>query len=101
MAQGRHVNYRLDPMAMHTFGRMPRARHRPVSPNASIAAMSCTQCAGVEQQFDSGAAKKSLRRFRRRGPDRTTRLLIDALRAALESSGARDTVLLDVGAGIG
>jgi magnesium-protoporphyrin O-methyltransferase len=55
----------------------------------------------VEQQFDSGAATKSLRRFRRRGPDRTTRLLIDALRAALESSGARDTVLLDVGAGIG
>ena len=63
--------------------------------------MSCTQCDGVEQQFDSGAAKKSLRRFRRRGPDRTTQLLIDALRVALKASDARDTVLLDIGAGVG
>jgi SAM-dependent methyltransferase len=63
--------------------------------------MPCTQCDGVEQQFDSGAAKKSLRRFRRRGPDKTTRLLTDALRAALESSEARDIMLLDIGAGIG
>jgi methylase of polypeptide subunit release factors len=63
--------------------------------------MSCTQCDGVEQQFDSGTAKKSLRRLQRRGPDKTTRLLIDALRVALEASGARDTVLLDIGSGVG
>jgi 2-polyprenyl-3-methyl-5-hydroxy-6-metoxy-1,4-benzoquinol methylase len=63
--------------------------------------MSCTQCDGVEQQFDPAAATKSLRRYRRHGPDRTTRLLIDALRAALDESDARDAVLLDIGAGVG
>lgn len=63
--------------------------------------MSCTQCDGVEYQFDPAVAKRSLRRYRRRGPDRTTRLLVEDLRAALESLDARGTTLLDIGAGIG
>lgn len=63
--------------------------------------MTCTQCDGVEQQFGASAAKKSLKRYRRRGPDATTRLLIDGLRVALEASDARDIVLLDIGAGVG
>jgi magnesium-protoporphyrin O-methyltransferase len=63
--------------------------------------MSCSQCAGIEDQFDDAAVRKKLRRFRRRGPDRTTRLLIEALRDALEASDLRGGVLLDVGGGIG
>jgi magnesium-protoporphyrin O-methyltransferase len=63
--------------------------------------MACTQCDGIEQQFDRAEAKKALRRFRRRGPDKTTRLLIEDLLAALKASDARDAALLDIGAGVG
>jgi magnesium-protoporphyrin O-methyltransferase len=63
--------------------------------------MSCAQCEGIESQFDDGEARKKLRHFRRRGPDKTTRLLIEELRAALSASGVADAVLLDIGAGIG
>ena len=63
--------------------------------------MACSQCCGVEQQFNQTEAERALRRYRRRGPDRTTRILIDDLRAALGAASARDLVLLDVGAGIG
>jgi len=63
--------------------------------------MSCTQCDGIEQLFDQREATKKLRQFRRRGPDKTTRLLIDALRAALDEANARDALLLDIGAGVG
>jgi len=63
--------------------------------------MSCAQCAGIEDQFDRGEARKKLRHFRRRGPDKTTRLLIEALRSALSASDAHDATLLDIGAGVG
>lgn len=42
-----------------------------------------------------------LKRFRRRGPDRTTQLLIEALHEALKTGRVTGTTLLDVGAGIG
>ena len=57
--------------------------------------MSCAQCEGIESQFDRGEARKKLRQFRRRGPDKTTRLLIEALRAALSASDVHDAVLLE------
>jgi magnesium-protoporphyrin O-methyltransferase len=63
--------------------------------------MSCAQCKGIEHQFDQGEARKKLRQFRRRGPDKTTRLLIEELRAALSASDVHDAVLLDIGAGLG
>ena len=63
--------------------------------------MACAQCEGIELQFGQAAARKKLRRFRRRGPDRTTRLLVDALRAALDAADTRAAVLLDIGAGVG
>ena len=63
--------------------------------------MPCTQCDGIEQLFDQREATKKLRQFRRRGPDKTTRLLIDALRAALDEADARDVLLLDIEAGVG
>ena len=63
--------------------------------------MPCAQCEGIELQFGQAAARRKLRQFRRRGPDRTTRLLVDALRAALDGAGTRGAVLLDIGAGVG
>ena len=63
--------------------------------------MSCAQCEGIEHQFDRGEARKKLRQFRRRGPDKTTRLLIEELRVALSAGDVHDAVLLDVGAGLG
>ncbi len=63
--------------------------------------MSCAQCQGIEHQFDHAEARKKLRRYRRRGPDRTTRILIEDLRAALLTNNVHDATLLDIGAGIG
>jgi len=63
--------------------------------------MACSQCAGVEQQFNRNEAERARRRFRRKGPDRTTRLLIDALRVALSTRDSTDAVLLDIGGGVG
>ena len=55
------------------------------------------QCEGISTQFGAGTARRELRRFRRRGPTTTTRLLIDDLRAA----GVDGASLLDIGGGIG
>ena len=63
--------------------------------------MACEQCEGIELQFGRSAARKKLRQFRRRGPDKTTRLLVNALRAALDGTDTRGVVLLDIGAGVG
>jgi SAM-dependent methyltransferase len=59
--------------------------------------MSCAQCRGIEQEFGSKVARRDLKRFRRKGPDRTTRLLIEAL----EREGVKDATLIDIGGGIG
>ena len=63
--------------------------------------MSCAQCHGIEQQFGRAAVRRKLRQYRRRGPDKTTRLLIEAVRAALVASDVQDATLLDIGAGLG
>ena len=59
--------------------------------------MTNCQCVGIEQEFDAAFAKKELKRFRRAGPRKTTRMLLDAL-----PNGPVDAAtLLDVGGGIG
>ena len=63
--------------------------------------MSCQQCCGIRQEFNSKEGQKELRRFRRRGPDRTTQILIDLLRRAIQESGTSRLTLLDIGAGVG
>jgi magnesium-protoporphyrin O-methyltransferase len=63
--------------------------------------MSCAQCEGIEAEFDERVMRKKLRRYRRRGPDRTTRLLIEDLKRALGDGGSPGPVLLDIGAGLG
>lgn len=63
--------------------------------------MSCcgcvAHCEGVAVEFSDKVARRDLKRYRKRGPDRTTRILLDALRA----HGVEGATLLDVGAGIG
>lgn len=59
--------------------------------------MTCAQCCGIERQFDDRVARKQLRRYRRKGPARTTRWLVDAL----SRTGVGGASFLDVGGGIG
>jgi 2-polyprenyl-3-methyl-5-hydroxy-6-metoxy-1,4-benzoquinol methylase len=59
--------------------------------------MGCTRYCAAEAQFDRKVAERDLRRYRRRGPDATTRLILAELRRwPLEGRH-----LLDVGGGIG
>ena len=55
------------------------------------------QCQGIEDRFDTEAGAQKLREYLRNGPDRTTQLLVDALR----TEGVADATLLDIGGGIG
>jgi 2-polyprenyl-3-methyl-5-hydroxy-6-metoxy-1,4-benzoquinol methylase len=60
--------------------------------------MSCCQhCRDAENLFDRRDAAQRLDRYRRRGPEGTTRLLIDGLREA----GIAGATLLDIGGGVG
>lgn len=59
--------------------------------------MSCPQCCGIESLFDTKTASKDLRAYQKKGPSKTTRLLIQALK----SEGVEGMTLLDIGGGIG
>ena len=59
--------------------------------------MSCPQCVGIARMFDDRVAKRELKQFRRKGPMKTTQMLIDAIRVA----GAEGKSLLDIGGGVG
>ena len=59
--------------------------------------MDCCQCRGIETEFDQKQAARKLETYRADGPDLTTRILIDALRA----EGVEGLTLLDIGGGIG
>lgn len=58
--------------------------------------MDACGCAALDV-FDRASAEHDLARYRRRGPDASTRMLLDMLR----SVGVRGATVLDVGAGIG
>jgi len=59
--------------------------------------MSQCQCQGIESLFDQRLAATQLERMQRRGPLKTTRLLIEALR----QRGVHGRTLLDIGGGVG
>lgn len=59
--------------------------------------MDFCECQGVERMFNPREAARSLKAYQRNGPARTTRILLDALRAA----GVEGATLLDIGGGIG
>jgi SAM-dependent methyltransferase len=59
--------------------------------------VTCRQCEGIERQFGRRTVRWELRRYRKRGPAPTTRMLIDALRR----EGVTGASVLDVGGGVG
>ncbi|MEX2583244.1 MAG: class I SAM-dependent methyltransferase [Gemmatimonadota bacterium] len=54
-------------------------------------------CRGLEKQFGEHQAKRDLRRFRRRGASRATRMLVDAI----VDEGVAGATVLDIGGGVG
>ena len=59
--------------------------------------MKCCQCQGIESQFNGKQAAKELNSYRRRGPRKSTRMLIEALGA----EGVNGMTPLDIGGGVG
>lgn len=59
--------------------------------------MTCDQCRGIEGMFGQRQAQRQVNHYRRRGPDKTTRMLIEAIKA----EGVDGLTLLDIGGGIG
>src|SRR5512140_3588534 len=59
--------------------------------------MSCSQCQGIEKLFDEQMAARELSIYRSKGADKTTRMMI----AALKKEGVRGLSLLDLGGGGG
>ncbi len=57
----------------------------------------CSCCQNYDREFDDRVARRELDAFRRHGPNRSTRLLIDALGA----QGIDGCSLLDIGGGVG
>ncbi len=57
----------------------------------------CCHCRAVEEQFGVAVAESDLRRYRRKGPDKTTAILLDAVR----SRDMASVNVLDIGGGIG
>jgi predicted TPR repeat methyltransferase len=59
--------------------------------------MDCCQCKGIESLFNQKEAENKLKAYRKDGPAKTTRMLIEAL----EAEGIGGTTLLDIGGGVG
>lgn len=59
--------------------------------------MNCCQCEGIETHFNRKSVAKDLKQYRKKGPAKTTRVLIDALKA----EGIKGMTLLDIGGGVG
>ena len=55
------------------------------------------QCEGIEELFDQKFVSNELQRYRKKGPIKTTRMLIDALK----KEGVGELTLLDIGGGVG
>lgn len=59
--------------------------------------MTCPHCQGLESLFDKKTATKELKDYRKKGPEKSTRLLIEALK----DKGVKGATLLDIGGGVG
>jgi predicted TPR repeat methyltransferase len=68
--------------------------------------MDCCQCQGIETQFNEKEAQNKLKAYRKNGPARTTRMLVEALKGELatarrSANGSEGITLLDIGGGVG
>ncbi len=59
--------------------------------------MTCQHCCGAESIFDQKSAKRDHKRYKRKGPNKTTRLLLNAL----FKNDLTDLSALDIGCGVG
>ena len=59
--------------------------------------MACSQCRGIESFFDEREARRKLTSYRKKGPPKTTQMLVDAISA----EGVEGKTLIDVGGGVG
>jgi len=59
--------------------------------------MGCCQCRGIENMFDKKAAKRALKQYLKKGPSKTT----DILLKAIHNKGVKGLSFLDIGGGIG
>ena len=59
--------------------------------------MGCCQCQGIENMFDKKTAKRELKRYLKKGPGKTTAMLLDAI----HKEGVQGLDFLDIGGGIG
>ena len=59
--------------------------------------MNCCQCQGIETYYNRKTVAKDLEKYRKDGPDKTTRILIDVLKA----EDIKGSTLLDIGGGVG
>ena len=59
--------------------------------------MTCRHCQGVARMFDEKMARRQLRHYRRRGPGKGTRQLIEAI----AEDGAEGRTFIDIGGGVG
>lgn len=59
--------------------------------------MPCCQCQGIETWFNEKYVAKQLKRYHKKGPDKTTDILIDALK----EKNVEGMSLLDIGGGFG
>jgi len=59
--------------------------------------MNCCQCQGIEEVFSQEYVTKELSRYHAKGPIKTTRMLVEAIKEA----GVAGMTLLDIGGGVG
>jgi magnesium-protoporphyrin O-methyltransferase len=59
--------------------------------------MNCCQCQGIEEIFSQQYVTSELARYLAKGPDKTTRMLTEAI----EALGVEGYSLLDIGGGLG
>ena len=59
--------------------------------------MGCCQCQGIENMFDKKAAKRALKRYLKKGPSKTTGMLLKAI----HKTEVKGLNFLDIGGGIG
>lgn len=80
------MNYERQKLPLYFYGRA-----------INLFIMPCEHCCGAQKLFDEKEAQKELRRYRKKGPRKTTGKLLEGL-ADRNLSGM---TLLDIGAGIG
>ena len=59
--------------------------------------MGCCQCQGIENMFDKKTARRALKRYLKKGPSKTTGMLLKAI----HKTGVKGLDFLDIGGGIG